>query len=102
MHCLLSELKEFLYCKCILATLLQNRAQYLKIFVLKKVLNFFLFVTPMANFVLTYYAPANWSFRRQILRTNYFIIIIYYEVFLYFLLNQFFQKIVFFAFWWKK
>ena len=27
------------------------------------------------------------------------IIIIYYEVFLIFFLNQFFQKIVFFAFW---
>ena len=33
---------------------------------------------------------------------NYFIIIIYYEVFLYFFPNQFFQQIVFFASWRKK
>ena len=51
---------------------------------------------------LIYHGPANWSFRRQIPRTGYFIIIVYYEVFCIFLLNQFFQKIVFFAFWRKK
>ena len=33
---------------------------------------------------------------------NYSIIIIYYEVFLYFFQNQFFIKIVFFALWRKK
>ena len=33
---------------------------------------------------------------------NYSIIIIYYEVFLYFFRNQFFIKIVFFALWRKK
>ena len=42
--CPLSELKGFLYCDGILATLFQNRAQYLKIFVLSKVLNFILLV----------------------------------------------------------
>ena len=47
MHFLLFDLKEFLYCKCILATLLQNRVQYLKIFVLKKILNFVLRVPPV-------------------------------------------------------
>ena len=30
---------------------------------------------------LIYYGPANWSFGRQIPRSNYFVIIIYYEVF---------------------
>ena len=46
---------------------------------------------------LIYYGLANWSFhlRRQIPLANYFIISIYYENFLYFFLNQFFQKIVF-------
>ena len=48
------QLKEFLYCKCILATLLQNRGQYLKIFVLSKVLNFVLLVPPV--FWFRYYA----------------------------------------------
>ena len=46
---------------------------------------------------LIYYGPANWSFRRQRPWTNYFIIIIYYEVFLYVFPNQFFQKMVFFC-----
>ena len=32
--CPLFELKEFLYCECIVATLLQNRVQQLKIFVI--------------------------------------------------------------------
>ena len=45
--CPLFELKEFPYCNCILANLLQNRALYLKIFVLSKVLNFVLFVPPV-------------------------------------------------------
>ena len=40
MHLPLFELKELRYCKRTLATLLQNSAQYLKIFVLTKVLNF--------------------------------------------------------------
>ena len=47
MHFPLFELKEFLYCKCILATFLQNKAQYLNIFVLSKVLNFVLLVPPL-------------------------------------------------------
>ena len=42
-----------------------------------------------------YYGPANWSCRRQIPCVNYFIIIIFYEVFLCFFLSQFFQKNVF-------
>ena len=46
-HYLNFELKGFLYCKCILATLLQNRTQYLKIFVLNKVLNFVLVTLPV-------------------------------------------------------
>ena len=44
MHYPLFELKDFLYCECILVTLLQSRAQYSKIFVTGKVLNFVLFV----------------------------------------------------------
>ena len=44
---------------------------------------------------LFYYGPANWPFRRHTTR-ELFIIIIYYKDFLYFLLNQFFQKNVFF------
>ena len=43
---------------------------------------------------LAYYGLTNWSFRRQIVCANYFIIIIYNEVFLYFFPNQFLQKIV--------
>ena len=45
--CPLFELKEFFYCECILATLLQNKAQYLKIFVLSNVFNFALLVPPV-------------------------------------------------------
>ena len=45
---------------------------------------------------LTYYEPANWLFRRQIPCPNYFLIIIYYKVFLYFFPNQLFQKVVLF------
>ena len=42
---------------------------------------------------LIYYEPANWSFRRQIPCANYFIIIIiYYEVFLYFFPNPVFPN----------
>ena len=51
---------------------------------------------------LIYYGHVSSSFRRKRPRANYFIIIIYYEVFLYFFLNQFFQKIVIFAFWREK
>ena len=51
---------------------------------------------------LIYYGPVSSSFRRKRPCANYFIIIIYYEVFLHFFLNQFFQKIVFFAFWREK
>ena len=42
------------------------------------------FCSACSSISLIYYGPANWSFRRQIPRANYFIIIIYYEVFLYF------------------
>ena len=80
------------YCKCILATLLQNRGQYLKIFVLSKVLNFILLVPQWSDLLWT----CKLVTRRQIPCPNYFIIIMYYEVFLYFFPNQFFQKIVFF------
>ena len=41
---------------------------------------------------LIYHGPANWSFRRQIPRAGYFIIIIYYEVFLYFFTESIFPK----------
>ena len=95
--CLLFELKLLLCCKCILATLLQSRAQYLKIFVLNKALNFVLFVPPSG---LIYYGPANWSFRGQIPCANFFVII-YYEV-LYFFSESIFPKFFFFAFWRKK
>ena len=50
--CPLFELKSFLYCKCILATLLKNRAQYLKIFVLGKVPNVVLLVPPVVWFTM--------------------------------------------------
>ena len=50
--CPLFELKEFLYYKSILATLLLNRAQYLKIFVLTKVPNFVLLVPPVVRFTM--------------------------------------------------
>ena len=47
--------------------------------------------------------PANWSFRGQIPCANYFIIIIYYEVFLYFFSASIFpKKLYFFVFWSKK
>ena len=46
MHLPIIELKELLYCNCILTTLLQNKAQYLKTFVLSKVLNVVLLVPP--------------------------------------------------------
>ena len=45
-------MKEFIYCKGILAILLQNRAQYLKIFVLNKVLNFVLLFPPVVWFTM--------------------------------------------------
>ena len=41
-----------------------------------------------------YYGPGRWSFKRQIPYVN-IIIIIYYEVFLYFFPNQFFKKSIF-------
>ena len=50
--CPLFELKELLCCKCILATFLQNIAQYLKIFVLGKVPNFVLLVPPVVWFTM--------------------------------------------------
>ena len=50
--CPLFEFKKFLHCKCILATLLQNRAQYLNIFVLSKILNFALLVHPLVWFTM--------------------------------------------------
>ena len=97
---LLFELKLLLYCKCILAALLQSRAQYLKIFVLNKALNFVLLVPPSR---LIYYGPANWSFRGQIPCANFFVII-YYEVLYFFSESVFpiFFIFFFFAFWRKK
>ena len=92
--CPLFELKEFLYCKCILATLLQSKAQYLKIFVLS-IKQGNRFCSVCFSISVIYYGPANWSCRRQIPCVNYFIIIIFYEVFLCFFLSQFFQKNVF-------
>ena len=44
------------------------------------------------------YEPANCSFRRQRPCVNYFIIIIYYEVFLYFFQINFSEKLYFFFF----
>ena len=51
---------------------------------------------------LIYHGPANWSCRRQMPRANYYYYITWR--FLYFFLNQFFQKIVsfFFSFLHKK
>ena len=45
------------------------------------------FCFPCSSSSLIYYGPANWSFRRQIPYSIYFIIIIYYEVFLGFFPN---------------
>ena len=50
--CPLFEFKEFLYYKSISATLLPNRAQYLKLFVLTKVPNFVLLVPPVVRFTM--------------------------------------------------
>ena len=52
----LFELKEFLYCKCILATLLQ------KDICIKERTRF---CSSCSSIVLIYYGPANWSFRRH-------------------------------------
>ena len=61
------------------------------------------FCSACSSIGLTYYGPANWSIKRQIPCTNYFIIIIYYEVFLYFFFRiNFSKKLCFFAFWSKK
>ena len=46
----------------------------------------------LVNNMEFFYGPANLSFRRQIPCTIYFIIIIYYEVFLYFFPNQFLRS----------
>ena len=53
---------------------------------------------------LIYYGLANWSFRKQIPRANYPIIIICYEVFLFLFFFRiiFFKNCIFFAFWGKK
>ena len=92
--CPLFELKEFLYCKCILAALLQN-GTILKDICFKKSTQF---CSACSSSGLIYSGPTNWSFRRQIRCVNYFITT-YYEAFLYFFANQFFQKyIYFFAF----
>ena len=54
------------------------------------------FCSACSSIGLIYYGPANSSFRRQIPCSNYFIIIIYHEVFFYvFFPNHYFQKIVF-------
>ena len=45
---------------------------------------------------LAYYGLTNWSFRRQILCANYFIIIIYNEVFFIFFQINFCKKLFFF------
>ena len=60
------------------------------------------FCSACSSIGLIYYGPANWSFRRHIPYANYFIIIIYYEVFLYFFPNNFSKKVYFFVFWRKK
>ena len=89
------ELKEFLYCKCILAKLLQSRAQYLKIFVLGKVLNFVLFVPLVVWFAM--------DLQTGYLEDRYHAWIISLLLFAMkcfcfcFFANQFFQKIVFFC-----
>ena len=102
--CPLFELKGFLYCEGILATLFQNRAQYLKIFVLSKVLNFILLVPLLVWFTMD--LQTGHLEDRYHYFFWYFIIIIYYEVFVFFFPNQFFPNIFFFffffAFWHKK
>ena len=102
--CPLLKLKEFLYCKCILTTSLQIRAQYLKIFVLSKVLSFALLVLLLVWFTMDL-QTGQLEDRYQISRANYFIIVIYYKVFLYFFSESIFPKKIFFfffAFWRKK
>ena len=46
---------------------------------------------------LIYYGPVNWSFRRQTPCANYFIIIVYYEGFLYFFRINFSKNVYFFC-----
>ena len=62
------------------------------------------FCSAFSSSGLIYYGPADWSFRRQISCANYFVIIIFYEGFIYIFPSQFFPKIVFifFAFWRKE
>ena len=56
--------EEFLCCKFVLAIILQNETQYLKIFVIGNVLNFILFVSLVACF----YGLAKGSFGGQTMR----------------------------------
>ena len=51
---------------------------------------------------LIYYGPANWAFRRQITCADYFIIIIYHEVFCIFFPINFSKKLFSFLLWRKK
>ena len=61
------------------------------------------FCSACSSIGLIYYGPANWSFRRQIPCANYFIVIIYSEVFFVFFFRiTFSKKLYFFAFWSKK
>ena len=48
------------------------------------------FCSPCSSIGLIYYEPANWSFERQIPCANYFVIIMYYDVILYFFCESIF------------
>ena len=86
--------------KCILATLLQNRAQYLKIFVLSKVLNFVLLVPPVVWFIMdlqTGHLEDRYHGRIILLLLSFTT-----KIFCIFFRINFSKKLYFFAFWRKK
>ena len=68
------------------------RVYYLKIFVLSKVLNFVLLVPPVAWFTINLQTG---HFKTETMRELFYYDQIYYEVYLNFFSNQFFQKLYF-------
>ena len=97
--CLLFELKEFLYCKCILAILLQSQAQNWKIFVLSKVLNFVLLVHPLVWFTMDLQTGhLEDRYHAQII----LLLLFTMRFFCIFFRDNFPPKMYFFALWRKK
>ena len=55
------------------------------------------FCSACSSIGLIYYGPANWSFRKDRCHARIMLLLLFsMKFFLYFFLNQFFQKIVFF------